>query len=51
VDSKLRVKLASAARNIIEQQFDIHHNALQMRKFFAACCERRLSSLPMSEMV
>ena len=35
-DSELRVRLASAARKLIEEQFDIEHNTAKLRNQFAA---------------
>ena len=36
-DSDLRVRLASAARHLIEADFDIHRNAARQRALMAAC--------------
>lgn len=37
IDSDLRVRLASAARHLIEADFDIHRNAARQRALIAAC--------------
>jgi colanic acid/amylovoran biosynthesis glycosyltransferase len=46
-DAPLRCKLASQARQLIEQDFDIHANAARLRKLFSteACSQREQAHL------
>jgi glycosyltransferase involved in cell wall biosynthesis len=45
-DGELRVRIARAARSLVERQFDIHRNAAELRAFFSAC--QRASARPLA---
>jgi glycosyltransferase involved in cell wall biosynthesis len=49
LDAELRVRLASAARGVIEQQFDIHRNVARLRDFFAASHHATTPPLSLAE--
>jgi glycosyltransferase involved in cell wall biosynthesis len=48
-DAELRVRLARAARVLIERQFDIHQNAAELRAFFSDCHEANVRSPALAE--
>jgi colanic acid/amylovoran biosynthesis glycosyltransferase len=49
LDVGLRMRLAAAARRVVEQQFDIRQNAAKLREFFLSCGKSRVSPLSLAE--
>jgi glycosyltransferase involved in cell wall biosynthesis len=48
-DAALRMKLATAAREVVERDFDIHCNATKLREIFAASHRRAAPPLTLAE--